>query len=458
MFDFYNAAVECLLDSRTEAAVFFAEKAFLTRKDEEAAILFCRCLFANKDYSRILKKFSNSPNNLKIRDFVSRSKSALGLTDEEIKAQQATAHQTFLAAEALLKNENFEEATAMFLSTLRIDPNFIEAGERLASLQANHAEFLQTNFWWKGYFCMGVQLQEPIITESLDYKITEISRVFSREKRFRQIIDVLDTIEQEEGYVESLVCLKAAVLLNLGKISDLYFYAQTTLKNYPNQASSWYSAGCYYMLVKKFDLARKFFNKATSVDSQLIPAWFAYGHAFSAADEAEQALTIFRTARRLAPNSRLPLLYMARESLRTGSFALAEQYLWIAMSIAAESSAADAAVLGELGTAAFYQKNYTKAAELLKKASEVDSAEPQYQTNLGYALLRLQDFHGAFECFTKTHHSIGIGYCLHALGDLDGAIENYSLDLTEGLPKNMVSRNMTKTLVTMAMSESLNKN
>lgn len=47
-------------------------------------------------------------------------------------------------------------------------------------------------------------------------------------------------------------------------------------------AVSWYAVGCYYYSIGKYDIARRYLSKATSIDSQLGPAWLAFGHSFAA--------------------------------------------------------------------------------------------------------------------------------------------------------------------------------
>ena len=46
--------------------------------------------------------------------------------------------------------------------------------------------------------------------------------------------------------------------------------------------------GSYYFLIKKYDLAWKYFKKASRLDKHFAPGWIAFGHAFAALDETEQ--------------------------------------------------------------------------------------------------------------------------------------------------------------------------
>ena len=54
------------------------------------------------------------------------------------------------------------------------------------------------------------------------------------------------------------------------------------------QALSWYAVGMYYQCTKQYEQARRYFSKATTLDSGLAVAWVAYGHAFAALEERDQ--------------------------------------------------------------------------------------------------------------------------------------------------------------------------
>lgn len=46
--------------------------------------------------------------------------------------------------------------------------------------------------------------------------------------------------------------------------------------------------GCYYMVTRQFEQARRYFGKATGLEPNCAAAWIAFGHAFSAQDERDQ--------------------------------------------------------------------------------------------------------------------------------------------------------------------------
>lgn len=95
--------------------------------------------------------------------------------------------------------------------------------------------------------------------------------------------------------------------------------------DYPDSGIAWHAIGCYYYATAQYDAARNFFGRATVLAPRHAPAWIAYGHAFAAQDESDQALAAYRTAARLFPGLHQPVLGMGREYQHMNNHMLAEQ-------------------------------------------------------------------------------------------------------------------------------------
>ncbi len=67
---------------------------------------------------------------------------------------------------------------------------------------------------------------------------------------------------------------------------------------------------------RKFDLARKYFQKSNKLDKNFAPGWIAFAHAYSAQDESDQAMAAYRTASRLFPGCHKASLYIGMEYMR----------------------------------------------------------------------------------------------------------------------------------------------
>ena len=67
----------------------------------------------------------------------------------------------------------------------------------------------------------------------------------------------------------------------------------------PDNATAWYAVGCYYFVIGKFEEARKYFHKTTSLDRNHGTAWLMRGHAFAAENEHDQAMAAYFKASQL---------------------------------------------------------------------------------------------------------------------------------------------------------------
>jgi anaphase-promoting complex subunit 6 len=59
---------------------------------------------------------------------------------------------------------------------------------------------------------------------------------------------------------------------------------------YPDKAIAWFGVACYYFCIGRYDSARRFFGKATTLDGSFAPALLGFGHAFAAQDESDQVI------------------------------------------------------------------------------------------------------------------------------------------------------------------------
>jgi anaphase-promoting complex subunit 6 len=73
-------------------------------------------------------------------------------------------------------------------------------------------------------------------------------------------------------------------LLDLGLTGDLYYCAHNLVENYSTHPVSWFSVGTYYFHCKKFEVARKYFQKAIMLDRSFLYAWVGMAHSFAVQD------------------------------------------------------------------------------------------------------------------------------------------------------------------------------
>jgi len=156
-----------------------------------------------------------------------------------------------------------------------------------------------------------------------DVRVIQAEKHFARQN-FDKAYDIVKKMLEEDCYNVGVVPLYCAILNELKKVGELYYLAHKLVSANADSAVAWFSVGSYYFLIKKFDLAWKYFKKANRLDKHFAPGWIAFGHAFAALDETDQAMNAYRTAHRLFPGCHLASLYIGMEHLKLNSLYLAQ--------------------------------------------------------------------------------------------------------------------------------------
>jgi len=247
---------------------------------------------------------------------------------------------------------------------------------------------------------------------------------------YESCYSVSKRVLEEDPYHLAALPVHVASLVMLDMKNVVFYVAHQLINAYPTAAVAWFTAGCYYYMVRKYEHARRFFHKALGLDRNFAPAWISYGHAFAHHDESDQALAAYRTASRLFPGSHLPWLFIGMEYVRTNSLQLAQQNLECARSL----MPTDPHVYNEIGVVAFHRKNYNRACELLLQALQLSSMPHEAMcSNLGHAFLKCRVYDRALEAFRQAHRVsprsapvlTGIAFTLQLMGRPAEAIEHY---------------------------------
>jgi anaphase-promoting complex subunit 6 len=122
-----------------------------------------------------------------------------------------------------------------------------------------------------------------------------------------------------------------SVLVNLGRSQTLFRLAHEWVADAPDAAESWFAVGGYYYSIQRYHVAQRHWGRATRLDPHSAYPWIAFGCAFAAVDESDQALASFRAAQRVAPGEHASLLYMGMEYVRTNHIVLASYFLRAAL-------------------------------------------------------------------------------------------------------------------------------
>ena len=106
-------------------------------------------------------------------------------------------------------------------------------------------------------------------------------------------------------------------MVELSLKTELFYMAHELINTRNKNATSWYAVGCYYWVCKKLEYAQKYLQKTVKIDPRLTVAWVVLGHALAAQEESEHSISAFRAAARLQPGASRPVVFMARELMRT---------------------------------------------------------------------------------------------------------------------------------------------
>ncbi|XP_063893882.1 cell division cycle protein 16 homolog isoform X1 [Helicoverpa armigera] len=152
--------------------------------------------------------------------------------------------------------------------------------------------------------------------------------------RWQDALRALDTVDPW-----CCVDVRAACLVELKKSTELFAFAHSLVDAYPNAWSSWYAVGCYYYLIGKSELARRYLSKAKSLEPSAGCVWLAYGHSFAADSEHDQAMAAYFKASQLMAGCHLPPLYVGVECALLNNFTMCERFLTRAAALHSNANA-----------------------------------------------------------------------------------------------------------------------
>nr|XP_037867436.1 cell division cycle protein 16 homolog isoform X2 [Bombyx mori] len=138
----------------------------------------------------------------------------------------------------------------------------------------------------------------------------------------------LERLGAAGGGPGSGAALRAACLLELRRAPELFAFAHGLVDAYPTHWTAWYAVGCYYYLIGKNELARRYLSKSKSLEPGAGCVWLAYGHSFAADNEHDQAMAAYFKASQLMGGCHLPPLYVGVECSLLNNVAMCERFLY----------------------------------------------------------------------------------------------------------------------------------
>lgn len=282
------------------------------------------------------------------------------------------------------------------------------------------------------------------LENSVDVMVSRAEKCFYN-CEYKRAIKIIETILERDPYHKKTLFVKIGCLMEMNDSNALFYMAHKLVDLYPEEAISWYAVGCYYDLINKTEQARRYLNKAASLDRLFGPAWLAYGHSLAKEKEHDQAMAAYFKATQLMQGCHLPLLYIGVECGLTKNFEMAEKFFIQALNLAPF----DVFVLHEMGVIKFESESYKDAEEIFKTTLKMitdmceTNKEPMNErwepllNNLGHCCRKNKKYQESLHYHTRalslkplssqTYTSIGFVQAL--MGDLEQAVESFHKSL-----------------------------
>ena len=230
------------------------------------------------------------------------------------------------------------------------------------------------------------------------------AELFFTQCRFKQALALTTSILDTDEYNFSIYPLHLACLHELAQTNTLFLLSHRLADLHPDEPVTWLAVGVYYLSISQVAEARRFFSKASTMDSHFGPAWIGFAHTFAAEGEHDQAISAYSTAARLFQGTHLPQLFLGMQNLQLNNMTLAHEYLNAAHALCST----DPLLLNELGVVFYHLDHLSEAIKIFNSAlaiaAEIDSDPRAWiatRANLGHAYRRQREWALALQEFEE---------------------------------------------------------
>ena len=229
--------------------------------------------------------------------------------------------------------------------------------------------------------------------------------------RFYSALTITTQILSADEFNFAVLPLHLSLLYELEHTPTLFLLAHRLADSHPHEATTWLAVAIYYLSTGKIAEARRFFSKASQMDTHFGAAWIGFAHTFALEGEHDQAIAAYSTAVRLFQGTHLPQLFLGMQNLLLNNLHIATEYLQSAYTLCNS----DPLVLNELGVAMYHGDNLGAAIHHFSEALEIAEnveAEPAAwlatRANLGHAFRRCGRWEDALAQFERVLREGGV--------------------------------------------------
>ncbi|KAF9906594.1 anaphase promoting complex subunit cdc16 [Linnemannia zychae] len=263
--------------------------------------------------------------------------------------------------------------------------------------------------------------------------------VYFTQGRFEKCLECTKRILEMDKFNLACIPMHLVSLYELDFKNELFLIGHELVDQHPKEAVTWFAVGVYYYLIGNIPEARRYFIKASTIDSHYGPAWIGFGHTFALEGEHEKAISAYGTSTRLFQGSHLGPMYIGMQHLQQNNAALAEKYFDSCLTICDS----DPLLLNEMGVMYYQLGRYDEAIsslnKVVKKLEHSQRKNIIWETtwlNLAHAYRKQGNYKEAETYFlkvdsiakpgpTRASALVGLGFIYQIMGETNDAMEAY---------------------------------
>lgn len=266
-------------------------------------------------------------------------------------------------------------------------------------------------------------------------------------------------LERNQFHFET-VLIYCEVLVEKEEIAELFSLSARLAESYPDHYVTFHVVGMYYFYLKKYEAARRYFNKAIHLNTYSLPTWLMLGHTYAAQEESDPASNVYRSALKLFPNSHLPHVYIGMEYLRINNLKTAA----IAFNHAKRLAGDNPMIYNEIGCIFLKQKRFDAARKNFKRALRVCRAnginwlKHSILNNLANVHRKEKDYLAAIQyyeqalalCPNDPAVLFSLAFCYNLTGELNKAAGLYHKVISRKHDSHFVNHLLSKCMEDLA--------
>lgn len=272
--------------------------------------------------------------------------------------------------------------------------------------------------------------------------------------------DLCKKILEKDQFHFDTILIYCEILVEKEEIAELFSYSSRMVENFPEHHVTYHLAGMYYFYLKKYEAARRYFNKAIHINNYCLQTWLMLGHTYAAQEESDPASNVYRSALKLFPNSHLPHVYIGMEYLRINNLKTAAISFNQAKRIAGENPM----IYNEIGCIYLKQKKYESAKKNLKKAlrtckaNGVNWLKHSILNNLANVHRKEKDYQSSIQCYEQSLALcpndpavlFSLAFCYNLTGELTKAAGLYHKVISRKYDSHFVNHLLSKCMEDLA--------